>query len=480
MGVVHESFWSWRVKFLIPAIVIFLMLISVLRRHILPLFFALLVVVSFARPSSAVTWDDVVIAWGGHTPAAGCIDFVSKYTQDGQTGYQLWSRCNSSTVLSYKKKIQGTGTYTVNGWANPYNCVGDNTQNGSAYQNYYAGAGPEYTHNYYCDGHTAITEYASSKNTVAQNCWWGTMKSTGGYISPSDPTIGSNCASLDTLIQDFFPVVNNCTYMGVEVYGPGGTTGMTYSSQVPDDGSVNVCNQCIPAGMIPSDDPAHNTPASFDDSIYLCRWQDVVGDPAKPLDPFVPPASGGGAVAPSGGSRPLEEGSSISESSISDGVNTETTKTETTTTVNSDGSTTTTKTESLTYCIDLDADGISDISGRKCAEVKTETVSSMPVSTPSLDQKAAYSNVDLPSVGDFGSLFSAFFADVRASQMFSTFTLSGLAPSGSGSPSYTLDFGSYGTHDFDFSNYSTAFNIIKGFMLLLASYLAVRVVVLKR
>lgn len=479
MGVVHESFLAWRIKFLIPAVVILLMLISVLRRHILPLFFALLVVFSLAAPSSAATWNDVVIAWGAHTPGAGCFDFVTSYQQNGQTGYQLWKRCGGTSLKTYSKQfVQGHGPFSrtsagqaihlCDGLGGRYNL--DGTTEVFTYTK-----DSSFMKDFYCDGHTVqgSTEYSGggSHSYMLASCDDG--------IKPE----GSNpvsCSTLDTLISDFFPVANDCQYTGAEVFGAGGNTGMTYYSHYADDGTVNVCNQCIPAGMIPSSNSNHNTPLPADPSQYRCYWQDVIGDPAA-LVPVAPSLSGSGSSGSTGGYRPgaevSVEDSSTTTTSISDGTNTETTTTTTNTTVNPDGTSTETKTSALSYCVDLNSDGISDLSGRKCDETITETTTS---SSYDVIPKTAYSNGSLPEVGNFGSLFTDFAADVRATQLFSTFSLSGLAPVGSGSSSYTLDFGSYGTHNFNLANYSTALNIIKGFMLLLASYLAVRVVVLKR
>lgn len=476
MGLVHESFWKWRVKFLIPAVVILLMMISVMRRYILPLVFGLFVLIVSVRPSSAVTWEDVIIAWAAQPTESGCINFVTKYSQNGQTGFQLWKRCGGSSVQGfYKQYYNGSTVNSTNRIAFTCTGVGSTVWTSAGWM-----IGSRWQEQHYCDGSTVTT----SPEAYAP--------ATGIRVITTQPCLdatygnGSICAQSDVLIADFYPIVDECEYVGISAETPLGWTTPLYSSLVPDNGNYNVCNQCIPAGLMPDDDnPSHNTP-TVDDPYgprYRCYWKDVTGDPGATSDGYVPPSSGGGAVGESGGQRPYDVGSSseTTTESVTSGGQTETTSTTTTTTTQSNGSTSTTTTREIVNCVDLNADGISDISGRKCDEVISETSTTSP-SAGSFDvtKPGSYSNSALPEVGDFGTLFSEFFADVQGTQLFSTFSLSGLAPSGSGSSSYSLDFGNYGTHDFNLANYSTALNIIKGFMLLLASYLAVRVVVLKR
>jgi hypothetical protein len=85
------------------------------------------------------------------------------------------------------------------------------------------------------------------------------------------------------------------------------------------------------------------------------------------------------------------------------------------------------------------------------------------------------------SIIDFTNLVSTFVSDVKQAPLFSTFSLSGLsAVPGGGSSSMPINFGSYGIINFDLQNYSGVFGAIKGVVLLLGSYLAVRVVILKR
>jgi len=43
-----------------------------------------------------------------------------------------------------------------------------------------------------------------------------------------------------------------------------------------------------------------------------------------------------------------------------------------------------------------------------------------------------------------------------------------------------ISFGSFGTVDFDLARYESTYSYVRGFLLLLGSYLAVRIVVLKR
>lgn len=93
-----------------------------------------------------------------------------------------------------------------------------------------------------------------------------------------------------------------------------------------------------------------------------------------------------------------------------------------------------------------------------------------------------YSSTEFSSFGsfDFGSRINTFVADVKTAPLFSSFTLSGLADTPAGVSAMPVSLGSFGVANFDFATYAGVYNYIKGFLLLLGSYLAVRIVVLKR
>lgn len=478
MGVVHENFWAWRFKILAVAVVLSLMLISIVKRFILPLFAGVVLVVAVALPASAYTWNDVIIAWAAHQSPQGCTSFVTKYTQSGQTGFQLWDRCNASTVLSYKKVTHSGGQLFTNYWSPPYNCVGDWSGNPWNYYTTYDG-GVDYETSYKCDGSTSapVNMAGPSRATLQQDCYLGLKNTLGQITNSSDPTLGTNCASLDTQFGNFWPVTDDCQYVNLGVNTPGGWASSTYKSLVPDDGSNFPCNQCIPRGTAPFGHASHNTPQSGDtQGRFQCYWKDITGDPGKPADSYAPPANGGGSAGNDGG---LRDGVTQTTQTVSDGNgNTETSTTTTTTTNNPDGTTSSSTTEKITYCHDVNQDGISDITGRKCAESTTSTSTANPSAAPA--SHSPYSNGNLPTVGNFGDLFTQFANQMKTTPLFSTFTLSGLSPSGTGVSTYAINAGSYGSHNIDLADYATSLNIVKGIVLLLGSYLAVRIVVLKR
>lgn len=95
----------------------------------------------------------------------------------------------------------------------------------------------------------------------------------------------------------------------------------------------------------------------------------------------------------------------------------------------------------------------------------------------------AYTNPEFSSFGsfDFGSRINTFVAEVKTTPLVSNFTLTGLADVPvSGVSTLPLSLGTFGNVNFDFSTYAGTYNYIKGFLLLLSSYLAVRIIILKR
>ena len=94
-----------------------------------------------------------------------------------------------------------------------------------------------------------------------------------------------------------------------------------------------------------------------------------------------------------------------------------------------------------------------------------------------------YETGDLPdrNIIDFKNRFENFFDSMKSTNdFFQRFTLSPLADVPGGSSAFSFSAGRFGNINFDFAQYGSVFNYIKGFVLLLGSYLALRVMVLKR
>lgn len=108
--------------------------------------------------------------------------------------------------------------------------------------------------------------------------------------------------------------------------------------------------------------------------------------------------------------------------------------------------------------------------------------------TPSIDPlssystPAAYTNDRLPLLDsiNFTQRVSDFYTDMKNAPLFSSLSLSPLSDVGSGTSSMPVSFGSFGTVNFDLANYAGTYNYIKGFLLLLGSYIALRVIILRR
>lgn len=94
----------------------------------------------------------------------------------------------------------------------------------------------------------------------------------------------------------------------------------------------------------------------------------------------------------------------------------------------------------------------------------------------------AYKNSSLPlsDTINFQERFTTFFNDMKSTPLFTNFGLAELGNVGGGQSVMAINFGSYGTVNFDLNNYSGVFGAIKGVVLLLGSYLAVRAVTMKR
>ncbi|MBI4690420.1 MAG: hypothetical protein HY754_09175 [Nitrospirae bacterium] len=95
---------------------------------------------------------------------------------------------------------------------------------------------------------------------------------------------------------------------------------------------------------------------------------------------------------------------------------------------------------------------------------------------------SAYVNSEIAALGNinFSNRTSSFFDTVKQSPLFSKFALGELGNIVSGASQMSVSFGSYGNVNFDFATYDATYNYVKGFLLLLASYVAVRIVILRR
>lgn len=107
-----------------------------------------------------------------------------------------------------------------------------------------------------------------------------------------------------------------------------------------------------------------------------------------------------------------------------------------------------------------------------------------PPSIPTVyEKKSAYliSEIDDLMSLDFTARFNQFITDMKATPLFSkVLSLSDLADVSGGASVLQVSFGSFGDVNFDLANYAGTYNYIKGFLLLLGSYLMIRIIVLKR
>lgn len=108
--------------------------------------------------------------------------------------------------------------------------------------------------------------------------------------------------------------------------------------------------------------------------------------------------------------------------------------------------------------------------------------------TPSINPLSSYNaptpytNNRLPLLENinFTQRISDFYTDMKNAPLFSALSLTPLSSVGAGTSSMAVSFGSFGSVNFDLANYAGTYNYIKGFLLLLGSYVALRVIILRR
>lgn len=91
-----------------------------------------------------------------------------------------------------------------------------------------------------------------------------------------------------------------------------------------------------------------------------------------------------------------------------------------------------------------------------------------------------YENPGLSDSIDFSGRLTTFMTDMKTTPLFSSFSLVPMSNVGSGSSSIPISFGSFGSVDFDLAKYAGVYDYIKGFVLLLGSYISVRILVLRK
>ena len=86
-----------------------------------------------------------------------------------------------------------------------------------------------------------------------------------------------------------------------------------------------------------------------------------------------------------------------------------------------------------------------------------------------------------PGAFDIPTRFTSFLNNIKSSGLFSFSSSFFNSLPGGGSPIYTVEAGTYGTHTIDLSEtMSTGLTVLKTVLLLLFGFLSIRVVILKR
>lgn len=261
----------------------------------------LLLIIFLLLPARAftATWADVAALWSSLPEIENCEYWIEKYELDGQLGAKVWKRCTSMNNLAFYHKYTYQTTQMVAGTTIRVNTceLGETGYTGRVwiYKNDIYWKSTEFTvDRYNCFGQYYETYLGiGSENSLHPSpCL---LRSANHY----------NCKNLDTLIENFYPVLSDCNYDSLDNFGPHpDRIFKSLGSVVSDDGSKEPCNNCIPWGTGPdSSNPMHNY---LENGAVQCRWLDVTGDPGKWTDDFVPPDSGPGGQGDDGGPRDHE------------------------------------------------------------------------------------------------------------------------------------------------------------------------------
>lgn len=428
-----ESFTKWRTKIIIIILVLFFMLLG------------------FVKSVRAATWPEVLAAYDGYSPPDGGSKWVQKVSVGGIDTYRLWYR---------PFQLHSESCYIA--------CCANGLVDQIDYR--------------YCTDIIAQAPFATSYAPCLGTetiCPWDTC---GTY-----PTI---CGANDVMINSWTALSNNCGYSGGLVSGGTDHPGQ-FALNLPLGTSGTAC---LPDGTRLQgclDNWLATTAGGQIGTGTACYYEAVVGDPAGPSNPSAEniPAVGVGTspVVPPPPPPPPPPPSPVT----SDGGITGT----------SDIGDITTVTGALTGGTGVTGDGLvgsgistgATLTGTFSGPTGTGTYSRLltfpTLSTAGFNESLIAGSGYVTSGGspcgdrgDFGSLFTCFTNDIKATAFFQRFNLTQAIPTGTGSPSINMSTTTYGTIAIDFSTpwMASGLAILRGFILIIGGLIAIRIVVLKR
>jgi hypothetical protein len=486
---VEENFKRWRVKVLIYILIGFFFLVGLVRQGC-----------AYSWAEVEEGYDELYSAYTTSTCDVWMEEIITGTGSLTSKRYRIWNRCDATETVWLKLEVikyPGENCYYSDCHYDLGAC-----QTTTACD----GANGTYTpcnsRVYQAHGRQTTMSDCQGKTTVAQTYeGLATVKNLPCYVTHTD--YSPNCAAHDTLLADYYPITDSCTPPSLtvsSVMNSGPTSGVDVTGAYSwthgtiyyyfDQSQTGHCS-CHPdgtrfVGSMPefcgTDEDTYkgnsnNNPAC---NYHICYFESLVGSPDGGTNPPPTGSDGGddtGGVGGGGnGGTDVGEGTGteiIETTTGSDG----TTTTTTVVTENTGTTTTTTTTEVVTT-----------VSGSVTTTQTYTTETS--VTYPDPGEVTPYSNNSIDEGGsksfnDFNQLISTFFEDVKDTDLVRNFTLDGMLPSSNGATSsnvFTVEGGRYGTHTVDIStsNYASAYRIIHGFVLLIAGFLAVRAVVMRR
>jgi hypothetical protein len=380
--------------------------------------------------------------------------------------YSIYKRCNSGTGDSQDVILY----YSSNGNYTGYKCDGTSATATHVAYGCVGGACQKRTDTMKCDGtmtSSTPVNYTPSMAGAKQECPFSTNKV-------------NDCENYDTLLYTMTVDEDNCTPGQLQPGMPFCSNGYCQYYYIAGN-----CN-CTPDGM-------KLESSSVVDGNANCFFRQVVGPPYVNVTNAGTYADEGYVVGEGNGADHPNTGASgghdntLGTGGTGGGTTSNTTINNTysnSTGTNVTGTGGTSNTVSTNGTGTGTSTSISTQSTSSSGGVQSQQTSTTQYNTtyPQVGTTTPYSNGSLPTVGDFGTLFTDFTNHVKESPLFSQFSLNQMSPSGEGNSVFSMDMGRFGMQSVDLSTGASgqALSIIRGFVLLVAGFIAIRVVILKR
>lgn len=401
----------------------------------------------------AATWQNVLDAYTSAVAANPSCKVWIKYTSSNH--YELYKRCNGSSIqYQYYSVCDKSGTYLDQSYTSNLRCCNGTTIQGCSDSSGSWIGWHWITYSVMCDGSSN-----ASDNSVGSGGICNTAMPRGfSTCNIGGATNATACTSLDSLLSSY-DITDSCT------------AALSYNSSGGVYGYIAPSCTCTPSGTQYSGamsgycgDGSVSTDPWLDYKAdrcqnKMCVYVNITGDPT---------GNGSGKQTTTG----ITGGTGTNPGDNSLNISTSTTNTSSTVTTNGTTTTTTTSTSSGSG-----TSTITTTSTSSAGTTTTQTIATYPTATIS----GAYSSVNIGAYktsADFAALFSNFTASVQNTAFFSNYSLMSMLPSGSGSPTLTVNLGSkYGTYTIDLSAEptNTVLTIIGCIMFLAAGLTALRI-----